>query len=47
MPLLEVDASRRSPVYCPAVELDALETATGAAGRAGDSEAFVNRSGPQ
>ena len=42
MPLLEVDASRRSPVYCPAVELDALETETtdaaDAAGRAGDSD---------
>jgi hypothetical protein len=39
---LEADAARRSPVYCPAVELDGLETeATGAAdaaGRAGDSD---------
>ena len=39
---LEADAARRSPVYCPAVELDALETETtdaaDAAGRAGDSD---------
>ena len=36
------DAARRSPVYCPAVELDALEAeatdAADAAGRAGDSD---------
>ena len=39
---LEADAARRSPVYCPAVELDRLETeatdAADAAGRAGDSD---------
>ena len=39
---LEADAARRSPVYCPAVELDGLETeatdAADAAGRAGDSD---------
>jgi hypothetical protein len=39
---LEADATRRSPVYCPAVELDALEAeatdAADAAGRAGDSD---------
>ena len=39
---LEADAARRSPVYCPAVELDALKTeatdAADAAGRAGDSD---------
>jgi hypothetical protein len=39
---LEADAARRSPVYCPAVELDALQTeatdAADAAGRAGDSD---------
>ena len=38
---LEADAARRSPVYCPAVELDSLKTeatdAANAAGRAGDS----------
>ena len=39
---LEADAARRSPVYCPAVELDRLETeatdAADAAGRAGDRD---------
>ena len=39
---LEAEAARRSPVYCPAVELDGLETeatdAADAAGRAGDSD---------
>ena len=39
---LEADAARRSPVYCPAVELDALQTeatdAADVAGRAGDGD---------
>jgi hypothetical protein len=39
---LEADAASRSPVYCPAVELDALKTeakdAADAAGRDGDSD---------
>ena len=39
---LEADAARRNPVYCPAVELDGLETeaadAADAASRAGDSD---------